>query len=449
LNHRHKDFQSSALPTELPGHRKQALDYSQFVALLATDAGQLRIYAHAALYNALMQAEFDAVVVGRGLVGMAAARALATEGFRVALVGPAPIVEPLTEDSDLRVYALSPGTVTMLQELKVWGALESKRVAAVKAMRVYSPRSAELVFDARDVTAESLNYVVEYCNLLQALDKALTFSSATFFNEKVVRVEQARYQSNRFASVVLASGLELKTKLILAADGVDSAIRGFANIAAERKDYGDIALVANIDVEIAHQGEAWQWFGDFGVVALLPMAGAHQMSLVWSGAVALADTSPELLGLELNRITQSALGKVAVVGQTKSFPLQWLKANELVGSRLALIGDAAHSMHPLAGQGLNLGFGDLAALLDLLKYRLAGQDIGDARFLRHYQRRRAEPVDAMLFVTDRLHGVFAKQASSLPDKVMRDIALAGWDQLARQNPVARQMRKLLTQHALV
>jgi 2-polyprenylphenol 6-hydroxylase len=423
---------------------KQALDYSQFVNAQATRVGSPRICSHFSPYNESMQAEFDAVVVGRGLVGMAAARALATEGFKVALVGPAPMASKPSEEPDLRVYALSPGSIAMLNELKVWGALDAQRIAAVNAMRVFSPRRAELAFDVKDVAADSLNFVVEHNNLLQALDKALSFSSASFFDSKVTKFEQGK----RFATVYLESGQELKAKLVVAADGVDSPMRGFANMMVDRKDYGDIALVANLDVDIAHQGEAWQWFCDDGVIAFLPMEGAHQMSLVWSGAPGIADYSLEQITAELARISSGALGRVRISAQTKSFPLQWLKAKELIAPRVVLMGDAAHCMHPLAGQGLNLGFGDLAVLLQLLKYRFAGQDIGDARFLRHYQRMRAEPVDAMLFVTDQLHAVFAKQPTSMPEKALRTAAMLGWSQLARSNPIARQIRTQLTKHAL-
>jgi 2-polyprenylphenol 6-hydroxylase len=391
-----------------------------------------------------MQAEYDAVVVGRGLVGMAAARALATEGLKVALVGPAPIVQTESDIPDLRVYAMSPGSVEMLNALKVWGALDAKRVAPVKAMRVFSPNRSELAFDVEDVSADSLNFVVEHNNLLQALDKALVFSSASFFDSKVTSFEQTK----RIASVGLESGQHLKAKLVIAADGVDSPMRSFANLTVDRKEYGDIALVANLDVEIAHQGEAWQWFSDDGVIAFLPLASAHQMSLVWSGPAAIAEYSLEQVASELTRISAEALGKVSVSGQTKTFPLQWLKAKELIAPRLVLIGDAAHCMHPLAGQGLNLGFGDLTALMKLLKGRLASQDIGDARFLRHYQRMRAEPVEAMLFVTDQLHAVFAKQPSSVPQRALRAAAMLGWSQLARSNPLARQIRKQLTKQAL-
>ncbi len=391
-----------------------------------------------------MHTEFDAVVVGRGLVGMAAARALAINGMRVALVGPKPVAPPLSDEPDLRVYALSPGSIAMLNELKVWGALDASRVAAVNAMRVFSPRAAELAFDAKDVATDSLNYVVEHNNLLQALDQALTFSSANFYIEKVVKFEQAK----RFASVFLESGQELRAKLVVAADGVDSPMRGFGNMLVERKEYGDVALVANLDVAIAHQNEAWQWFCDDGVIAFLPMAGSHQMSLVWSGSEAISEYSSEHIASELTRISAGVLGKVRVSTKTKTFPLQWLKAAEIVAPRMVLLGDAAHCMHPLAGQGLNLGFGDLASLLQLLKHRLAGQDIGDARFLRQYQRMRAEPVDTMLFVTDQLHAIFAKVPASVPERAFRAAALIGWSQLARSNPIARQIRKQLTKHAL-
>jgi 2-polyprenylphenol 6-hydroxylase len=393
-----------------------------------------------------MHAEFDAIVVGRGLVGMAATRALATQGLKVALVGPVVAVPAsnLDDAPDLRVYALSPGSIAMLKELKVWGALDAQRIAAVRSMRVFSPHATELFFDAKDVAIDSLNFVVEHNNLFQALTQALAFSSATFFDSKVVQLEQTK----RFDALVLESGQELRAKLVVAADGVDSPLRSFANLLVERKEYGDVALVANLDVEVAHQNEAWQWFCDEGVVAFLPMAGTHQMSLVWSGAATIAEYSPEKIAVELTRISGSALGNIRVSQKTKSFTLQWLKAAEITAPRVVLLGDAAHAMHPLAGQGLNLGFGDLASLLMLLRHRLAGQDIGDARFLRQYQRMRAEPVDAMLYVTDQLHAMFAKQPSSLPERALRAAALIGWGQLARSNPLARQIRKQITRRAL-
>jgi 3-demethoxyubiquinol 3-hydroxylase len=188
----------------------------------------LGVHKSTELYNEEMEAEFDAVIVGRGLVGMAAARAFATEGLRVALIGPTSQSSVVEDVPDLRVYALSPGTVAMLTELKVWGALVASRVAKVHAMRVYSPNSKALCFESSEAATEALNYVVEHGNLAQALEKALTFSNATLFNELVVKVAH----EPRAAIVTLASGLQIRTKLILAADGADSPMRGLANIVA-------------------------------------------------------------------------------------------------------------------------------------------------------------------------------------------------------------------------
>jgi 2-polyprenylphenol 6-hydroxylase len=392
-----------------------------------------------------MDAEYDAIVVGRGLIGMAAARALAMHGLTVALVGPAngtdsqPDLQP-----DLRVYALSPGSTGMLADLKVWPAVNQSRVAVVTAMQVFSPRGDELGFASSEVKADSLNFVVEHSNLLNALQTSLAFSNAVTVDDALSGLS---YEGRRVCAS-LAGGKRLKAKLLVAADGVDSSLRGLANISVERKSYSDQALVANLQSDEPHYGVARQWFSDQGVIAFLPMFGERQLSLVWSGSPEIADYSTRELGAELTRISSAALGQIHVSGTTKSFPLQWLKAQSLVAPRVVLLGDAAHAMHPLAGQGLNLGFGDLAALLDLLKQRMHGQDIGEARFLRRYQRQRAEPVDAMLFVTDQLHDLFTQPASGRMATLWRAAALMGWGQLARPNPLARQVRKLITQRAL-
>jgi 2-polyprenylphenol 6-hydroxylase len=399
-----------------------------------------------------MQAQFDVVIVGRGLVGMAAARAVSLLGMTVALVGPAPEVDHAQRDgaltADLRVYALSPGTQTFLEDIKVWAALEQARISPVTAMRVYSPKSDELVFGASETSVDTLNHVVEHSNLQKALERSLTFSSVTVFNEKV----QEMHQESRTASLKLVSGLLLKAKLVVAADGIDSSVRSLAQIDVDRKDYADRALVANLETELPHHGAAWQWFSEDGIVAFLPLASPHQMSLVWSGSVEHSNANGEQtasdLGLRLCQLSNGSLGDVKVIGETKRFALTWLKAEQMVGPRLVLIGDAAHSMHPLAGQGLNLGFGDLASLCTVLKARLKGQDIGELRFLRQYQRARAEPVETMLFVTDQLHEVFTQTPQNRSQKLKRSVALLGWGQLASPNPLARQIRKLLAQHAL-
>ncbi len=414
-----------------------------------------------------MHLDFDVVVVGRGLVGMAAARALSLHGLKVASVGPVTktattsttsTTQTAEDASDLRVYALSPGTKSLLEELKVWGALVPERLAAVSAMRVYSPANVEMMFAAQESNQDVLNYVVEHKNLAQALEKSLVFSQVTSFNESVLKLDTHALQSRRqfaertFAELTLGSGLTLRAKLVVAADGADSPMREFAHILANRQTYSDHAVVANLQVEQAHEGIAYQWFSsEHGVIAFLPLANPHHMSLVWSGAHD-ADMTPDTLAAQLNQISQAKLGKIEILTSqdpaVRAFPLLWLKAEQMAAHRLVLIGDAAHCMHPLAGQGLNLGFGDLTALLGVLKNRLSAQDIGDARLLRRYQRERAESVDTMLFVTDRLHELFAQMPAQLNQRVLRGASLLGWQALARSNPVSRQVRKLLTAHAL-
>jgi 2-polyprenylphenol 6-hydroxylase len=409
-------------------------------------------------YNGPMEVEYDAIIVGRGLVGMAAARALAIQGLRVALVGPgtrtgagAYVAANSTEtnvqsdvEPDLRVYALSPGSVGMLADLKVWPAVNQHRVAMVTAMQVFSPRGDELGFASSEAKASCLNFVVEHSNLRQALQTSLEFSNAVITNDAVSGLSY----EGRMIHARLAGGEKLKARLIVAADGVESSIRGLANISVDRKSYSDQALVANLQTDEPHKGIARQWFTEKGVIALLPMFGERRLSLVWSGASEIAGYSARELGAELTSISGAVLGQILVSGETKSFPLQWLKAQSLVAPRVVLLGDAAHAMHPLAGQGLNLGFGDLAALLNLLAQRMTGQDIGEARFLRRYQRQRLEPVEAMLFVTDQLHDLFTQPRNSRIATFRRTAALMGWGQLARPNPLARQVRKMIIQRAL-
>ena len=399
-------------------------------------------------------AQFDIVIVGRGIIGMTAARALSVAGYSVALVGPAATSDvPVGNASaayDLRVYALSAATKRFLTELKVWPALDQARVSAVQAMRVYSPRGTELCFDSVEAGTEAMNWIVEHCNLNSALERALTFSNVTTFQEPATRFTA----DARSATIQIASGLKLHSQLVLAADGIDSTIRRLAGLDVERRDYSALATVANVTIEREHHGQAFQWFGDHGVVALLPLANG-QMSLVWSGDGEQSRFDQDHLSAALQSIAGDSLGRISVDGASRSFPLAWMKAKQMLASRVALVGDAAHSMHPMAGQGMNVGFGDIAALCSVLKDHSARdprptafQNAGDARLLRHYQRLRAEPVEAMLWVTDQLHTVFASPPAGLSGRIMQRAAQMGWAQLARPNALARQTRKLLISQAL-
>jgi ubiquinone biosynthesis UbiH/UbiF/VisC/COQ6 family hydroxylase len=217
-------------------------------------------------------------------------------------------------------------------------------------------------------------------------------------------------------SVTLADGRRLTTQLIVAADGADSWTRAAAGIDITFKPYGQLGVVANFFTEKPHRGTAFQWFRDDGILAWLPLPG-NQISMVWSTLKANAD---ELLSLEaedLARRVEAAgsgrLGKLDLMTPAAGFPLRLMRAPKMVLQRFALIGDAAHAIHPLSGHGINLGFQDAATLAGVLKDKPDHIDAGDLSLLRAYERARKEEIMALQGVTDGLQQLFGSTAASL------------------------------------
>jgi len=233
----------------------------------------------------------------------------------------------------------------------------------------------------------------------------------------------------------LAAGAALRVRLLVGADGANSAVRAAAGIGSRSTDYRHTALVCNFRCAKPHLNTAWQWFTDEGVVALLPLPDDH-VSLVWSAPQALAQQLLELSPAELaQRVTGrsgAALGELQAAGIVASFPLRLVVVDRLIAPRVALVGDAAHVVHPLAGQGLNLGLQDVASLLEVLRAREAFRDIGDTVLLRRYERSRAEPVAMMRAATDGLARLF--RADDPLARFVRNTGLAAVDRLA---PVKR------------
>ncbi|MFM2447219.1 MAG: hypothetical protein RI936_1666 [Pseudomonadota bacterium] len=351
--------------------------------------------------------DFDLAVVGSGAAGLATALGAAQQGVRVALIGPRPALRPATDGFDLRIYAVSPASVRLLDRLGVWQRVPPARLQAVSRMRVYSDTGAELDFDAYGAQTERLATIAEESELVRVLDAACDFQPAI-----------RRFESNfdalandaRAAVLTLADGTQVAASLAVGADGANSALRAAAGIVNTLKPYGQSGVVANFACERAHLGVAWQWFTHEGIVALLPLPG-DRVSLVWSAPQALADQLVTLSPAELaNRVTVRSgamLGELASIGPAAAFPLRLMTVQRLIGARLALVGDAAHVVHPLAGQGLNLGLQDVAALLDGLAAREPFRDAGDPVLLRRYERSRAEPVALMRATTDGLARLFA------------------------------------------
>jgi ubiquinone biosynthesis UbiH/UbiF/VisC/COQ6 family hydroxylase len=243
--------------------------------------------------------------------------------------------------------------------------------------------------------------------------------------------------TERSPSISTDQGTVLQAELFIAADGAQSPLRAAAGLPVDSKPYGVTAIVAHLNCARPPQGTALQWFNEQGVLALLPMpstqAGA-QVSMVWSLKESLAQELLALpaseqatqLSVRLAALTAGRLGELTLRGSLHAFPLS-LNQSPMIGERIALVGDAAHRLHPLAGQGLNLGLGDVEALVSVLAEREAFRTAGDAMVLKRYRRARAEPVLAMRLVTDGLHRLFELQ--SAPVAWLRNLGMSAVEKL--------------------
>lgn len=343
------------------------------------------------------------MVVGGGPVG--AAIACAARGLRCALLAREPRRPgPPAARYDARVYALSPGNVDFLRSLGVWQALPGERVAPVHAMRVFGDDGASrLEFDAYRAGVPELAWIVEDAALQDALWRRLEVEVLA-----PAGIESIGFEKD-FVRLALAGGRRIAARLVVGADGAHSLVRRAAGIQAAESDYGQSAVVANFRCAKPHGNTAFQWFRGGAVLALLPLPG-DQVSMVWSlprtEAARIEALAPELLCREVEAASGSALGALELATGQKSYPLRRLAARRLVGPRVALAGDAAHVIHPLAGQGLNLGLQDARALAETLAAREPARDPGDLRLLRRYARERAEPILAMDGVVDGLYSLF-------------------------------------------
>ena len=306
---------------------------------------------------------------------------------------------------DARAYALSPGNVAFLREIGVWRALAQERLNPVRAMRVFGDDGASsLEFDAYRAGVPELAWIVEDEALQEALWSGLEVE--LFARAECETLERAE----GMIKLKLRDGRALQAKLIVGADGANSFVRRAAGIAAAESAYGQSAVVANFRCEKPHADTAWQWFQGGPVLALLPLPGS-QVSMVWSleskQAERVAGLEPEALCREVETASRGMLGALRLASPQKSYPLRRLSARRLVAPGIALVGDAGHVIHPLAGQGLNLGLQDVRVLAQVLAGREPLRDPGDLRLLRRYERARAEPILAMDALIDGLFSLFS------------------------------------------
>ena len=389
-----------------------------------------------------MTRDYDAVIAGGGMIGAAHARAL--EGMRVALVArePAPAA---SAGFDARVYALSPANAAFLDRLGAWRAIPDALRAPVHRMRVCGDDGESVIeFDAYRSGVGELAWIVEDRRVQEALWRALAGQAGLDVFAPAAASGVTR--DDRGAVARLEDGRELRAQLVVGADGAQSLVRERAGIASTALAYGQTAVVANFACEQPHRNVAYQWFqgpaSGGAVLALLPLPGDH-VSMVWSTAAAHAERllalDAQALAREVTSAAAHALGELALVTPPRGFPLQRLAAGRMVAPRIALAGDAAHVIHPLAGQGANLGLQDAQALAGVLRTRVPGQDAGELALLRRYERSRAEAVLAMRAAVHGLHRLF-----DAPGPLAARWRNAGL-KLADRMPV---LKNLLMRHAM-
>lgn len=346
----------------------------------------------------------DIAIVGGALVGAALARAL--EGSALALVSQELRVPAAPAASfDSRIYAISPANAAFLRSLGAWERIPPDRLTAVHAMRVFGDDGrSRLEFDAYRAGASELAWIVEDALLQDALWQSLQGQARLEWLAPGL-CERLEFDAAG-ARLTLADGRQIESRLVVGADGARSFVRTQAGIDALEQGYGQTAVVANFACERPHRNVAFQWFQGGPVLALLPLPG-NQVSMVWSTSDAQAERiaalGPAELAEEVGAASRHELGGLSLAGPVRRFPLRRLKASYSVAARVALVGDAAHVVHPLAGQGANLGFQDARALAAILRAREPFRDPGDRRLLRRYERARAE---AILAMRATVHGLF-------------------------------------------
>ena len=382
---------------------------------------------------------FDVVIIGGGLVGASLAAALKSGGLSVALVEnqPAAISQP---GWDNRIYAISPGSAAFLTQCGVWHRLDMSRVQQVEAMRVFGDGGAQLDFSAYQMGTPELAFILENRLLQQALWEVLHLQdNLTLFHP--ARCASIEFQDD-VAQLKLEDGRVLDAKLVVGADGSDSWVRQQAGINQPPVFYQQQGVVANFSAEKPHQGTAFQWFHPDDILALLPLP-QQQVSMVWAvspdRSAALLQLPPPELCAQVAASSGNILGTLQMVTPPTSFPLRMLKLPDMVKSRLALVGDAAHNVHPLAGQGVNLGFRDASQLAQILQNRGVQHDCGNIQLLRRYQRARQEDIFAMQFTTDMLKKLFTNS-----DPLLRTARNFGLATTNRFTP----LKKFLARHAL-
>ncbi len=397
--------------------------------------------------------QFDVLIVGGGMVGATMACLLAELPLRVALLDRGQLQsKPLSAGQafDARVSALTPQSCELLETIQVWQDVLAQRVCGYQSMHVWDAEgTGSISFSARDIDQAELGTIVENNAILAALYKRLaTIDNLTLLpGHSVARLERDPAATGGANATVYTDGEAcIQARLIIAADGANSPIRELAGFRTREWDYQHHAIVTTVRHELAHEACARQRFLDSGPLAFLPLSGPEgsqqQSSIVWS---VLPELAAEIMALDdaafCKRLAQAfewRLGDVLACERRFSFPLRQRHAIDYVQDTIVLVGDAAHTIHPLAGQGVNLGLLDVLALANELQQGIAnGRDIADSKVLQRYQRARMGHNLGMMWVMEGFKHLFSDQA--LPVRWLRNVGLSSADKVSVvKNQLARR-----------
>ena len=356
--------------------------------------------------------QFDVAIIGGGMVGATLARALAQTRFRIALIEPQP-PHPAHTDTlfDLRVSAITRASQRIFDALGVWQGMVARRVSPFREMHVWETQDKEIHFDSADLSEPYLGHIIENnvisASLYDGLERQANLQCLFGHSCKQLEHNAQGWQ------VELEDGSQLPATLLVGADGSHSWLRQQAQISVRGWDYDHAAVVTYVKTELPHQDTAWQRFVNKGPLAFLPLTDGYS-SIVWStqpdNAQRLCELPETEFAEELATAFAMRLGRITQVGPRAMYPLRFLMAEQYVKAGIALVGDAAHTMHPLAGQGVNLGLLDGAALAEVLHdASKARRSPGSLQTLRRYERWRRSENMSMLLMVDQIQRLFGNE----------------------------------------
>lgn len=395
-----------------------------------------------------MSIKFDIIIIGGGMVGLAMAASLAESDLKILLVEKQDLSQSLSmdllldeaiadEDFDVRVSAISPGNRNFLNNLNVWQNIPQQRQANYQKMQVWDgDGTGKIEFSAAGIAQPDLGVIAENKVIQTALLKSIqAFGNISCCFAK--ELEQINITKD-YVEIRLSDGSYREGKLLIGADGAHSVVRKKQAIESKQTSYQQIAFVANVKTEFSHQQTAWQRFTPSGPVAFLPLAKENLCSVVWTldeqKAEALKLIDKQAFANKLQQAFESKLGKVTAVSEHFGFPLVKRHSERYLSDRVALVGDAAHTIHPLAGQGVNLGFQDVACLAKLImQLHQQRRDFGLEQNLRPFERERKTENLIMQNAMSGFKHLFANQI--MPVTILRNFAMSALDKI----PMAKEI----------